>query len=199
VHVGDWNQAVTMMALAGERELTFSTDALSVFLRWHDEVEQGLPLGRLYGDIREFAVKIRDSVARLAGLFARLEGADQVGEAHVARAVRLGEYYLAHAEAIVESWAGLAADIAHKIMAKADGYRFTVRDATRSTRAHVAEVIDALEMLQAKGYVQPADMEIGFVRPRKPGSASPEVLVNPAVLLSKAATAATDSDDHRST
>jgi hypothetical protein len=183
-HVDAWNESLSRAVLAGERELAFSSCAQARFLEWHDSVERGLPPGRVFGDVKEFAVKIRDSVARIAGLFARLDGHDEVQPDHVARAIQLGDYYLAHAEAIVESWSGTATTAARKIITKVDRDRFTVRDATRWARPHrVDEVIDALEVLQARGYVQPADPAIGFGGPRRVGGKSPEVLLNPAVPL----------------
>lgn len=183
-HVDAWNESLSKAVLAGDRELAFSDAAQALFLDWHDSVERGLPPGRVFGDVKEFAVKIRDSVARIAGLFARLEGHDEVEQEHVARAIQLGDYYIAHAEAVVESWAGNAIGVARKIISKVDRYTFTVRDATRWARPHrVEEVIEALEVLQARGYVEPADPSIGFGGPRRVGGRSPEVLLNPDVLL----------------
>lgn len=84
-YVDVWNDHLVRAALDGDRALTFSPEARLVFETWHDDVEQELPAGRVYGDVKEFAVKISDSVARLAGLLTRLEFGDQVMPDHVQR------------------------------------------------------------------------------------------------------------------
>lgn len=197
--VGEWNKTVTRLASEGEHELSFSPEAWRTFVSWHDQVEGGLPLGQVYGEVTEFAVKARDSVARIAGLFARLDGDDQVLPVHVERAVKIGKYYLTHATAVVEAWAGDATAIAQKILNKINKLNkstFTVREATRWSRAKVDQVIEALEILDAKGYVRPADPEIGFQGRGGVGGKSPEVLVNPAVTaLSPAVPAVTWSGE----
>ena len=184
LHVQVWNDEVVRLARDGARELAFSPAAGRIFMAWHDEVEVLLPTGKTYADVRSFAVKTREGVARFAGLIARLEGSDQVLPHHVDRAIRLGDYYLAHAQTVAESWAGNEVAIARKILAKVNKYSFTVRDAQRWARGHkVDEIIDALEVLEAKGYVMAADREIGFVSSGHIGGKSPTVLLNSAVPL----------------
>ncbi len=183
--VPEWNERVLALARGEARELALSSAASRVYLKWHDEVEVRLPTGRAYSDVKEFAIKTRDSVARLAGLIACLEEAETVVADHVARAIRIGEYYLAHAQTVVESWAGNEVAMAQKILARVDKYSFTVRDAQRWARGHkVEEIVTALEVLEARGYVMAADEEIGFGTGRRVGGKSPTVLLNPAVPLS---------------
>ncbi len=180
--------------------IPFGEPATEVFLEWHDRVERGLPAGRAYHDVREFAVKIRDAVARIAGIFARLDESNVVTVDHVRRAIQLGEYHLAHAQAVVDSWAGKPMATAQKLLAKlrtrpeitpcdscpdpSVGYVFHVRDATRWVRSATAEtIVEALEVLDVHGHVRALDPNEGFGVPgRIPGKKSPHVIVNPAVF-----------------
>ena len=77
-------------------------------------------MDKIYADIREFAVKIRDSIPRLAGLMARLEKSPTVTSDHIERAHTVARYYLSHATAVVESWSGAPLDLAGKILAKVE-------------------------------------------------------------------------------
>lgn len=193
-----WNAHLAGMLTTDATDVTFNPEAQRTFLAWHDRVEAGLPLGRAYADTKPFAVKIRDAVARLAGLFARLEGCRIVTAEHVERGIALGEYYLTHAEAVVEAWSGSPVGAARKLLAKlqarpaatrckacpdGDGYVIHVRDAARWTRTPTDVAIGALEVLEQHGYVRPADPDERFGEAgRGFGKTSPHVVVNPALL-----------------
>lgn len=196
-----WNARVEQLATLEPATVEMSPEAQASFYAWHDQVEAGLTPGGVYADLATFAPKIRESVARIAGLFARADGSVIVTSEHVARAVALGEFYLAHTMVLVESWASGQIAIARKLLAKIkdgndaltcpdctgvevpDGVvAFRVREAYRAVKCRAAEVIDALEILAAHGYVRPADPVERFGddknRLRK---VSPLVLVNPEV------------------
>ena len=195
-----WNAQLAAMISTDVVEVVFNTEAQEVFLAWHDRVEAGLPSGRAYGDIKLFAVKIRDAVPRFAGLFARLEGRRIVGADLVSRAIELGDYYLTHSAAVVESWSRSDTAVARKVLAKLQrkpavircdqcpagdtAYVFHVRDANRWVRVPADDVIGALEVLEQHGYVKPADPEVGFGDGRKRvGKRSPHVFANPAMFV----------------
>lgn len=193
-----WNRHVTDLLDEPRGEVIFTPDATRVFLEWHNQIEAGLPRGRVYHEIRTPAVKARESVARIAGLFAVLEGRRLVDVAHIQRAMEVGEYYLAHMLAIAESLDGGAVNAALKILAKLEagadsqhacqdcepwaGRAFTVYEAKRWDRKTDPDVIvAALEVLEQHGYVRPADPARGFgdgTRPRV-GERQPHVLVSP--------------------
>jgi hypothetical protein len=158
-----------------------SPEARDAYMAWHDRVERGLPVGRVYGDVRESAVKARSSVARIAGIFARMEGADLVEEGHVARAIRVGDYFLAHAQAVVESWAITEVGKAKRLLGRLTPGEFvTVRDLRRRASMTGDAVLAALEVLDMHGYVRPVDHSVGYgTSGRQVGKVSPLVEVNP--------------------
>lgn len=194
--VNAWNNSLRKSASdLDETLLCFTRGAYDLFVDWHDRVEALLPAGEVYADIKDFVVKIREQVARIAGLFAFLEpgpadiaqhGGIPVRQEHVSRAIELGEYFLSGAFAVVESWRGLPVGLARRLIARIrkDGSRrFTVRDACRWTKAKKDAVLPALELLHHHGYLRPANPDTGFGRldDRQVGQASPIVLVNPAL------------------
>lgn len=197
--VSAWNRTLTKTASDLEETfLGFTPGAYDLFVDWHDQVEELLPAGEVYADIKDFVVKIREQVARIAGLFAFLEhdpdeepdpyrGGIEVREDHVSRAVELGEYFLRGAFAVVESWQGHPIGLARRLVArirKDGGSTFTVRDACRWTKAKKDAVLPALELLQHHGYLRPADPRAGFGRlddRQVVGRVSPTVLVNPTL------------------
>lgn len=182
-----WNAHLLSMVDDTQRQVVFSTAAQGVFTAWHDKVEAGLNPAGLYADLKTFAPKIRESVARLAGLFARIDGAAVVTADHVSRATTLGDYYLAHAKAVVESWASGQKGVALNLLKKIGANRttsFTRRDATRMVRnVEPAVMTDALELLAEHGYLKPADPKVRFgdgVARR--GTKSPVISVNPMLF-----------------
>lgn len=191
--VDTWNSHVEQLALsADEYWLTFSAEAYNEFVEWHDRLEARLPAGEVYSEVKDFVVKIREQVARIAALFAVLDGTQdnpeevEVGPQHVTQAIRLGEYFVRTAMAVVESWQDWPVALAQKLIAKVIRQRkanFTVRDACRLAKAKKEDVLHALELLDSHGYVRPADPEVGFgqVNDRGVGRVSPTVVVNPGL------------------
>jgi hypothetical protein len=189
----EWNRYLTELASSlDETYLEFTPEAYAYFVVWHDELEAKLPAGAVYSDIKDFVVKYREQVARIAGLFALLDcdsdnpGEVEVLEEHVDRAVKLGEYFLQVALAVIESWQDRPVALARQLIAKicqADARTFTVRDACRWTKARKDAVLLALELLEHHGYLRPADPVTGFGRldDRNVGRKSPQVLVNRAI------------------
>jgi hypothetical protein len=191
--VDTWNSHVEQLALsADEYWLTFSAEAYNEFVEWHDRLEARLPAGEVYSEVKDFVVKIREQVARIAALFAVLDGVHdnpekvEVGPQHVTQAIRLGEYFVRTAMAVVESWQDRPVALAQKLIAKVIRQRkpnFTVRDAYRLAKAKKEDVLHALELLDSHGYVRPADPEVGFgqVNDRGVGRVSPTVVLNPSL------------------
>ena len=195
--VDAWSRVIAKSASELEDTfLSFTSEAYNHFVDWHDRVEALLPNGELYADIKDFVVKIREQVARIAGLFAFLEhDPDEdiewstgipVRVDHVSRAIELGEYFLQGAFAVVESWQGLPVGLARRLIAKIrkdGGQTFTVREACRWTKAKKDALLPALDLLQHHGFVRPADPGKGFGRldDRQIGQVSPTVLANPAL------------------
>lgn len=184
-HVDPWANRLLDLHRDGDAMLALTDDAREAFFDWHDDVEAQLPMGQAYADVRPSAVKIRGSVARIAGLFARLDGGIDVRPQHVERAIRLGDYYLDHAAAVVESWRGAPVDVARSLLAKVAAGRAcpTVRDATRITRRPKTEVLAALDVLTEHGYTRPASLSRGYSPGRGDGigTHSPGILWHPGI------------------
>jgi hypothetical protein len=180
-HVGIWGEEVRRRYFDGPQTLVMSNEARDTFIQWHNEIERGLTLPQVYGDVRSFAIKYRASVARIAGLFARMDGNALVEDTHVQRAIRLGEYFIAHAQAVVESWVVTEIGKARKLLGRLKPGEFvSVRDAGRASRLNAKDIVAALEVLDMHGYVRPSDPEVGYGTPgRSVGKASPIFEVNP--------------------
>lgn len=181
--VDPWNEALIRAWGQGAVSLALDPGAVAGFEAWHDLVERGLPVGGVYSDVREFAGKVRASVARIAGLFARCDGATTVSVAHVERAARLGDYHLAHARACVEAWSTGPVTTAQELlvrlpklagagpietknssarMANSGALRFTAREALRMyRRAGAAGIAAGLEVLVEHGAVRAEDPAAG--------------------------------------
>lgn len=190
-HVDPWNRQVVDQWQRGHVFLTFDKQAQDTFIRWHDQVEAALPNGKRYETVRAFAPKVRAQTARMAGLFARFDRATLVKAEHVEQAIQLGDYYLEHSQAVVESWASASSDKARKfggrlpslVQPDEDGrLLFTVREAQRWAHLKAVDMLDALDLLHAHGYVRPADPNQGFGSAgRVVGKKSPLVELNPAL------------------
>ena len=78
-------------------ELHLDAAADERFVAWYNAVEvECQPDERLWS-LGEMVAKIRSSVLRTAGLLALSEHADGVTDAHMVRAITIGEYWIAHA------------------------------------------------------------------------------------------------------
>ncbi len=194
-----WNDRVHALSHAGEKTVVLNPEARDMFIQFHDHVEVGLREGGVYTDIATFAPKIRECAARIAGLFARVDGAVIVSTKHMSRAIALVEFYLDHTQALVESWSAGPVDAAIKLLGKLrtggvviedavqDFKAFRVRQANRAVRVPLDTVIDALDVLEAHGYVRPLDPAERFGdASRRPGKTSPLVQINPALWGSTA-------------
>lgn len=115
-----WNAKILAFAEAmdSERTIGLNPQAWQAFTIWRNQVEVGLRPGGVYRDVKTFAPKITTSILRVAALFAWLDASPTVTEAHVARGILLGNYYLAHARAVMETWAGSAVADADKVINK---------------------------------------------------------------------------------
>ena len=189
----EWNRHLEELALSVDQaHARFTPAAYDRFADWHDELETELPAGAAYSEVKDFVVKYREQVARIAALFALLEDESEdpaeveVTEEHVSRATQLGDYFLQVALAVIESWQDRPVALARQLIAKirkTDTRTFTVRDACRWTKARKDDVLLALELLEHHGHLRPANPGTGFGRldDRTVGKKSPEIVVNPAI------------------
>lgn len=92
--------------------LELSAEALTVWTKFHDAVEATLAIGGTMEGLRGFGAKLAENVLRLAGVMAVIERADATDEAHMRRAVKLGDYYAREAVSGVER-AAIGTDMAH--------------------------------------------------------------------------------------
>jgi len=92
--------------------LKLSSAALTVWTAFHDAVETTLAVGGSMEGIRGFGAKLAENVLRMAGVMAVVERADAIDEAHMRRAVMLGDYYAGEAVRGAER-AAIGADMAH--------------------------------------------------------------------------------------
>ncbi|MEQ1707794.1 MAG: YfjI family protein [Terricaulis sp.] len=92
--------------------LKLSADALTVWTAFHDAVEATLAIGGTMEGLRGFGAKLAENVLRMAGVMAVIEHADAIDEAHMRRAVKLGDYYAREAVRAAEQ-AAIGADMAH--------------------------------------------------------------------------------------
>lgn len=203
VAVPAWNQhLMTMASEPSERTIGLSPEAWKAFAAWRNEVETGLRVGGVYTDVQAFVPKVTSSVLRLAGLLAAMEQASTVTAHTLSRAIALGDFYLAHAQAVVESWAGNEVAIALTVVSRlaagkhvglpkcedpncpvGDGSAFHVQHAARWARAKQEAVLPALEVLAEHGYIRPLDPSVGFGEPgRQVGKKAVHVLVNPSLM-----------------
>ena len=178
------------------RILTLTTTARKAVVEYLAAVELRLrPDGDLHG-IRDWAAKLAGAVVRVAGLLHVAEHlsdgyARPVSEETMMRAVRIGDYYAAHAR---RAFGVMAADPNLGLAQDAFGWLypdggprvpFNQRDAhrrfqEREGRATTAEEIGAaLRLLEIHGYIRPLPPPPASPRGGRPASPSYEVCPTP--------------------
>jgi hypothetical protein len=168
--------------------LALSVEARDLFLEWDQELEGELRTGAPLATVAEWAMKLRSSVLRLAGLLHVADGASgDVAVATMRRALAVASYWTDHALRVHATW-GSEADavmrrarqiVAWAMKAGEERGSFTVREAYVECRNHdnavkVDAVVEALERLIDLGWVR-ADSELVTGRGRK----SPTVTLHP--------------------
>lgn len=147
--------------------LTMTTEARETFSAWRQSLENRREAD---GDLRplaEWTTKLESSVARVAALLHLAEGGRLHGDldvGHVDRAIEIGGYWLAHAEAVHDMWG--ADPVLVKARAVLEWCRgrdtFSVRDlysAMRRTFPKADDTVAPLTLLIERGWLRPVDNE----------------------------------------
>lgn len=81
--------------------LSMSEEAQSVWIAFHDKIEQLLGHGEFFAEVKDVGSKTADNAARIAGLFAILEGSSglvvTISEAQMQMGAKVAEWYLGEA------------------------------------------------------------------------------------------------------
>jgi len=136
--------------------------AYTIFSEWRQQLEYRLSPN---GDLRpmsEWVAKMQSSVARVAALIVSAAGGATVDAATMAGAVRIGEYWLAHAKVVHDMWQ-VDERVSHaKAILQWAGDRqlesFTVRDVYASLRRRLPTAEDCrepLNLLTERGWIRP--------------------------------------------
>jgi hypothetical protein len=168
--------------------LNLTVEARDLFLEWDQLLEGELRPGAPLASVAEWAMKLRSSVLRLAGLLHVADGASgDITVATMRRVLAVASYWTDHALRVHATW-GAEADAvmrrARQIVTWAtktgeERDSFTVREAYMECRNHdnslkVDGAIEALERLIDLGWLR-ADSELVTGRGRK----SPTLTVHP--------------------
>lgn len=181
-------------------ELTVAGDTSDMFARWDQNLEDRLAPDHDLEDLKEFVGKLRASVLRLAALLHLAENTpgNNITVPTMSRALTLGNYYLAHAQAIVGRWGAdgriMQADQILDWVRRNRHDEFTARDLYRSLRRVFPDAEATrgpLELLIERGWLRPLfDGPLVFGRG---GKSSPRFAVNPTLFHGDTgATGATD-------
>lgn len=154
-------------ALMGpEMTITVADDAADEFYAWCDRMEADLGPGRPLEPLHDASSKIRSSTLRVSAILAAAnDQATVVDLATMRKALRLGDYWTAHAMAVEGVVIGSDSEDAHAVEVavdilnwcrKHDRTEFTPRDVHLSLRRryyHVEDLVPGLELLEAKGWL----------------------------------------------
>lgn len=178
----------TQLGATTNAQIVMDEPAHKEFLRWKQELEERrLPDGELR-PLAEWSTKLESTTIRVAGLLhlAHGHGANDTLTIDTVRlAIEVGNYWIAHAQAVHDMWGrDPMLDKARIILEFAKGMdRFTTRDLYSKRRAafpRADETIGPLSILIERGWLRPVDNEwppSGGGR----GQRTPELLVHPSV------------------
>ncbi len=171
-----------------EHAILFSPEAHVVFQQYRDRVEAKLRPGAELYDIQDWGNKLAGNVARIAGVLHLFSSGAKarpwespVTRATVERAIRLGEYFLEHANI---AFAMMGADPRSEkgrqvwLAVQHLGFeRFSLRELWQHVRRQlsVGELGDVVELLVKMNYLRPIPSQ----GPRGPGWVSAVFEVNP--------------------
>jgi hypothetical protein len=149
-----------------EFTITLDDDAAEEFYGWCEQMEADLAPGRPLEPLHDASSKIRSSTLRLAAILTTASTqALTVDVATMRAAIRVGDYWVAHAMAVegvvlgADSEDQHAVDVAVDILnwcRKHGRTEFTPRDVNLSLRRryyHVEDLVPGLELLEAKGWL----------------------------------------------
>ena len=168
--------------------LTLDPEASAMFHHWRQAMEVRRLPGADMRPIAEWSTKLESTTLRVAGLLHLADGGrlhDTVTSDPMARAIEIGDYWLAHAFAVHDMWGADPVLLkARAIMEWAAGREsFTVRDlytAMRRTYPKADETVPPLSLLIERGWLRPVDNEWPPILGRR-GAPSPVLEVHPEV------------------
>lgn len=184
-----------MMAIAATVEhrgelnvLTLDAEASAMFHHWRQAMEDRRLPGADMRPIAEWSTKLESTTLRVAGLLHLADGGrlhDTVTADPMARAIEIGDYWLAHAFAVHDMWGADPILLkARAIMEWAAGREtFTVRDlytAMRRVYPKADETVPPLSLLVERGWLRPVDNDWPPVLGRR-GVPTPILEVHPEV------------------
>lgn len=171
--------------------IDLAIEARDLFLEWDQSLEAMLrPDGDL-APVAEWAMKLRASVLRLAGLLHVADGASgEISAGVMERALTVGDYWIDHALKVHAVWGGEADSVmrrARQIIAwatkpGAERQEFTAREAyiecrNRDNRVKVDGVNESIARLASMGWVRtPSDF------PGSKGKKSPTITLHPEAI-----------------
>jgi len=176
----------------GRIELVLAGPPSDRFAEWDQQLEYRCAPGADLVHMREWVGKLRANVLRLAGILHLLDGRTDtdIDDDTVIRALALGDYFLAHAQAVMDRWGAdqtaVKAVEAVEWMQRQGAGEFTVRDMYTALRRVFPTAEDTrgpLELLTERGWVRPLfDGPLVFGRRGVPSprfQIRPEVVDNP--------------------
>jgi len=168
--------------------LTLDPEASAMFHVWRQAMETRRLPGADMRPIAEWSTKLESTTLRVAGLLHLADGGrlhDTVTADPMARAIQIGNYWLAHAFAVHDMWGADPVLLkARAIMEWAAGRKtFTVRDLYTTMRRvypKAEETLPPLSLLVERGWLRPVDNDWPPVLGRR-GAPSPVLEVFPEV------------------
>jgi hypothetical protein len=171
--------------------IVIDDDAWSEFVGFRQGLEdRRKPTGELRA-LAEWTTKLESSVARLAGIFAVVDGATAIDVPTMRRAIAVGHYWLSHAKLVHDMWG--TDDRVTAARAVLDWARerrldeFTVRDLQMGLRRvfpTAQDTVPALDLLTERGWLRP--MFDGSLVVGRRGKPSPGFRVHPNLWISTA-------------
>lgn len=170
-------------------ELVVEGEPSDLFAHWDQALEWRCADGADLAHMREWVGKLRANVLRLAALLHLADGTpgDRIDTATMARALELGDYFLSHAQAVMDRWgadeSAVKARFAVDWLRRQTSGEFTVRDlygAMRRTFPTVEEVRAPLELLTERGWIRP--LFDGPLQLGRRGVASPRYQIRTEVV-----------------
>ena len=170
-------------------ELTLAGPPSDRFAHWDQQLEHRCADGADLAHMREWVGKLRANVLRVAGLLHLADGHHHtdIDDDTVRRAIALGDYFLAHAQAVMDRWgadeSAVRARTAVDWLRRQTSGEFTVRDLYGAMRRLFPTVEDTrapLELLAERGWIRPL-FDGPLVLGRR-GVASPRFQIRPELV-----------------
>ena len=167
--------------------ITLQPEALQMFSTFRQNLETRRAPDNDLQPMAEWTTKLESSVLRLAALYAFTDGTPCVDPSTMQRALTVGEYWIAHAQAVHDLWGMspeiLAATAVLNWAARIEQGHFTVREAHKAHWRRfptVADMRPVLDLLTERGWIRPAfDGDLQTQR----GKASPRYAINPCASI----------------